>query len=237
MPSPPSSSSFDADMRRQTDLGAIWSAIKWGVLAALFLLWGFWLVFFPSPRAEPGSQLFGVAFLVGGAIGLAFIVRIALQRLTPGENALDKELSVFGDPNLVAAEIDVAFAGKRFRPRRVEIAGDWLCYVGKGLTVVRRLDRLIWAYKLRLSHRLNGIIPYRVSYDLIVWDRDGCATAIPGSSTAIDKTLQNLHVATPWLLLGYSETLKESWNSDRADLILYIDNQRQRHITTNVASE
>jgi hypothetical protein len=79
MPSPPSSSSFDADMRRQTDLGAIWSAIKWGVLAALFLLWGFWLVFFPSPRAEPGSQLFGVAFLVGGAIGLAFIVRIAVD--------------------------------------------------------------------------------------------------------------------------------------------------------------
>jgi len=138
----------------QTDLGAIWSAIKWGVLAALFLLWDSGL-FFPKSRAEPGSQLFGVAFLVGGAIGLAFIVRIALQRLTPGENALDKELSVFGDPNLVAAEIDVAFAGKRFRPVGRD-RGRLALLRRKRLTVVRRLDRLIWAYKLRLSHRLNG---------------------------------------------------------------------------------
>jgi hypothetical protein len=228
MPLPPSSRPFVADMRRQANLGTIWSAIKWGGLDALLLVWGFWLTFLPSPSADAGSQLLGIAFLIAAAIGMGFVVRIAMRRLSPGLHPLDKELSAVGESAAAAGEIEAAFMGRTFAPRRSQIAGGWFCYVGRGLTIVRRLDRLVWVYRLRVTHRLNGIIPYRVSHHLMLWSRDGSVTAISGPRARLDKELEDLRAAASWLLFGYSEPLKETWNSDRAELIAYVDSIRQR---------
>jgi len=196
----------------------------------LLLTWGFWLTFLPSPTAEAGSQLFGIALLIATAIGMVLVVRIAKRRLSPGLHPVDKELSAFGEPAAVSREIEAAFIGRTFAPRQSQIGGGWFCYVGRGLTIVRRLDRLVWAYRLRVSHRINGIIPYRVSHDLMLCSRDGSATAIPGPRARLDKELGDLRAAAPWLLFGYSERFKETWNSDRAELIAYVDGVRERHL-------
>lgn len=227
MPLPTSSTPFVAEMRRQADLGIIWKAIKWGGLAALVAIWGFWIILRPDPGAEADSQLVGIGLLIAGIVGLFFVVRTAIRRVVSGTHPLDKELAAFGDPAAVGRDIEAAFGARAFAPRRVQIAGPWLCYVGKGLTIVRRLDRLVWAYRLRISHRLNGIIPYRFSHDLMLWSRDGSGTAIPGPKARLDESLQTLHAAVPWLLMGYNDVIKESWNSDRSELIALVDARRR----------
>jgi len=39
-----------------------------------------------------------------------------------------------------------------------------------------------------------------------------------------------LHPAAPWLYIGYSEVLKESWNNDRADLIAGVDHRHNEEL-------
>ncbi len=214
-------------MRRQANLGTIWKTIKWGGLAGLLFVWGFVLTFLPGPQADPGSQLLGVGFLIGGGIALFFVAQTAIRRFTPGTHPLDKECAAFGDLAAVVRDIEAAFGGRAFAPRQAQIAGLWFCYVGKGLTIIRRLDRLVWAYRLRVSHRINGVIPYRVSHDLMLWSRDGSGTAIPGSKVRLDEDLEKVSTAAPWALIGYNETIKESWNSDRAELIQLVDARRR----------
>jgi len=34
----------------------------------------------------------------------------------------------------------------------------------------------------------------------------------------------------PWILFGYTDTLKESWNNDRQDLIAYVDQRRNETV-------
>ena len=92
------------------------------------------------------------------------------------------------------------------------------------------LDHLVWAYRLRVWHFLNGI-PYRLSHDLMLWNRDGSVTVVPGRKARHDEALEELRAAAPWLPLGYSEAIKETWNSDRAELIAFVDRARKPSIS------
>ncbi len=231
MPSQPSSGPFVADMRRQANLGTVWSAIKWGGFAALFFAGGAFafLASLQDGRGFTGSeaQWMCIFWATVGAIGLFFVVRTAKRRLSSGSHPLDKEFSAFGEPAAIARAIEAAFIGRTFAPRRSQIAGGWFCYVGRHLTIVRRLDRLVWAYRLRVWHLLNRIIPYRVSNDLMLWSRDGSGTAIPGSKARLGRALEDLRAAAPWLPIGYSAAIKETWNSDRAEFIAAVDQVRK----------
>lgn len=140
MPSQTSSGPFVADMRRRANLDTIWSTIKWGVLAALFIAIGYALTFLSAPEFTGDAiQWIGICLMTVTAILMILMLRADKRRLSPGSHPLDQELSVFGDPSAVARAIEGAFNGRTFAPRRCQIAGGWLCYVGKNLTIVRRL--------------------------------------------------------------------------------------------------
>ena len=79
------------------------------------------------------------------AIGLFFVVRSAKRRLRPGSHPLDNGLAGYGETGAVGGAIDAAFIGQTFASRRSQIAGGWFFHVGKRLTIVRRLDNLVWA--------------------------------------------------------------------------------------------
>jgi hypothetical protein len=100
-----------------------------------------------------------------------------------------------------------------------------VCYVGRGQVAIRRLDALVWAYIIRVTHKFNGI-PYRISNHLMLWGRDGTAVAISGNKSGLEKTITELRSSAPWLAFGYSEALKESWNADQREFIAYVEAQR-----------
>jgi hypothetical protein len=39
-----------------------------------------------------------------------------------------------------------------------------------------------------------------------------------------------LRQIAPWIIEGYSDTLKESWNADRRDFIALVDQRRVGHL-------
>jgi hypothetical protein len=87
-----------------------------------------------------------------------------------------------------------------------------------------------------VRHRIQGIIPYRTTNQLIAWDRTGRAAAIVLTKMEVESALEGLQVIAPWLLAGYSQTLKESWNNDREELIALVD-QRRKQSASEIRSE
>ncbi len=221
-------SGFVAKLRTQADLGVLWWTIKWGAVALLGVVWGLYLLATPDRSAQGVNKLWGVGILIAGFAGLAYVVRSGQHMRTPAGHPLDLELAAFGDTAAAARDIADDFAGKPFAARRVHVGRRWVCYAGRGQVTVRRLDALVWAYTVRLTHKLNGIIPYRVSNYLMLWGRDETAAAIAGPKSSLEKSMAELQASAPWLPLGYSEVLTESWNADRREFIAEVDARRRQ---------
>jgi hypothetical protein len=222
------STSFVEQMRARANLGLLWSSIKWGALDLAIGFWGYSIIASPEQKAEAGAGLLGAAFLIGAVAGMVFIVRRATKRLSASEHPLNLELAAYGEPAAIARAIDAEFAGRPFAPHRVNLARQWLCYVRKTQVTVRWIDQLVWGYSERIRHRMNYFIPYRpASYQVILWDRSGRAGVLPVRKADAAPALEALHQAVPWMLVGYTEVLKESWNADRGEFLAVVDARRR----------
>ena len=214
-------------MRSQANSGLLWSEIKWGALDLALAYWGFYLAVL-NGGSEAGARWFGAAMILAAVAGMAFLVKRARRLRSPAVHPLDRELAAYGNIVAVSNRINLDFKGHPFIARHVQVGTEWLCYAGKNQVTVRLIETLVWAYVERITHRLNMIIPYRpASYQLLLWDRYGRAAAIPISKRRSGKVLEAINKAAPWLFLGYSEALKESWNADRPDLISLVDARRE----------
>jgi len=231
------SEAFVEQMRAQTDRGSLWSDIKWGALVLALAALGTWFLVVGDPSSYVGSRLMGAGMLVGAAIGAFFIVRGAVRRRSPAGHPLNLQFAAYGEADAVAQDIEADFQGRRFVARRVQVGRRWLCYAGKGQITVQRLDRLVWVYTERVKHRINMFIPYRPSsYQLLLWDHNGRGAAVPVRKRGAPPALAALQNAVPWLFIGYSETLKESWNADRPEFISLVESRRQQALSRQSAS-
>ena len=219
-----STSHFLEAMRAQANAGLIWKYLKWGALDALLAIFGIAILI----AAGPGAVLIGGAMLIGSIIGgYLLLQKVRRVRSSPGY-PVDSQLAAIGTLSQLSIEIDRDFAGEQFAARRVHVSRRWLCYAGKGQVTIRPLDQLTWAYTERIKHRLNAIIPYRpASYQLFLWDRNGRAAAIPVKKNDAQACLTLLQKQAPWIFVGYNDTLKESWNSDRTEFLALVEARRQ----------
>jgi hypothetical protein len=102
-------------------------------------------------------------------------------------------------------------------PFRIE-GGNLVCKGSSG-EETHPLDLLIWAYAEQFSIRHR--------YQLVLWNRDAVATVLPVNAQFCNAALNRLRQAVPWMPVGFSNAMKESWNADRADLLELIDSYRQ----------
>jgi hypothetical protein len=211
--------SFVDQMRERVDQGTRQSALLWGFLDVLLGVWGI------SILGTSGSgPALGVAMIAGAVVGMVFIVRWTKGRLSPAAHPLVTQLLAYGDPAVVAAAVNAAFAGRQFVPRQLLLAGNWLCYARGTQVMIRHLDALVWAYGRRIKHRLNAVIPYRpATHELALFDRTHRVAMLPIPARDENAALQMLAQAAPWLVFGYSDMLNNTWNADNASFIAAVD--------------
>jgi hypothetical protein len=149
---------------------------------------------------------------------------------------VDLQLLAIGDMAEVSSQIEAAFSNQTFRPNQLYLSHRWICFGRGGVAIIRPIDSLIWTCVETVRHRIQGIIPYKTTNQLIVWDRTGRAAAIVLTKMEVQSAVASLQVIAPWLLAGYSQTLKESWNNDREELIALVD-QRRKQIAPGTSSE
>jgi hypothetical protein len=219
--------SFLRSMRTTGNRGAAWAFLKMSLLAASLAIVGFLALVTRQPDAGLGTRLLGNLVLLFAALLIYTMVRKYKAWLSPATHPLNTELATFGDPSAVSAEIEKEFSDQSFTARHLYVKGTWACYAGKGLIIIRRLDQLVWAYDEQIRHRLNALIPYRPnSHQLILWDRASRGAVLPISKRDVAAALAALKAAAPWVILGYNEALKESWNQDRREFLAMVDQRR-----------
>lgn len=156
--------------------------------------------------------------------GAAFWIRYLVRHAKKG-NPVDLQIAAFGNPQVVWQEIEADFVGQDFRTKRLYVGARWICYSRKTDIIVRRIDALIWAYIEKVKHKWN-FIPVGTTQQLILWERTGRGAALILNKKRAKEALPSLKTVAPWLLIGYTDVLKESWNNDREDLIAYVDRRR-----------
>jgi hypothetical protein len=213
--------SFVKGMRRKAGRAKIRSAIYWSLFGLVVLAVGCSIPFI-GPESMAAAI---VSAVVLGAVGL-FLIVSNVKSAREG-NPLDLQLRAAGDPEEVANQIELDFSSEPFRAGRLYLSPRWLCYVRRDVAIVRRIDSLVWAYLETVRHKIQGIIPYRTTHQLILWDRTGRGAAIILKKRDAEPALASLQAAAPWMFFGYTEVLKESWNNDRDDLVALVDQRRK----------
>jgi len=113
----------------------------------------------------------------------------------------------------------------------VRVGRLWLIAVSRWRVLVRFVPDLIWVYGQRTNYRkrINNVI-LSSSYAVIMWDRRARKATIKLEQRVADEVMAELQAKAPWLNIGYSDTLKEAWNNDRAELIALTDNRRELYL-------
>jgi hypothetical protein len=174
-----------------------------------------------------GNAAAGLLFAAGGMIWIFFAVRRIVRWRRPEGDPLNLQLKRYGAVDEVARSLEEDFAGQEFRTHHIYVGRHWLCYAWRKQVAVRRIDTLVWAYLEQVRKRLNYIIPLGTKNQMVLWSRDGRAAVLPmRKKKAVEAALNELRRVAPWMLVGYTDSIKESWNDDREDLIAVVDRSR-----------
>jgi hypothetical protein len=93
------------------------------------------------------------------------------------------------------------------------------CARGKELDV-QPLEDMAWAY-------IEKIVLHPTWQQLVIWNRKAQASVLPVRKHFIVRALERIENAAPWLPVGYSMALKESWNVDHRDFLAMVEDFRR----------
>jgi hypothetical protein len=217
-----SSTTFVDAMRRTVRLGHIRDAIGQVLVAFCFATFGsIYLAFASSLK----GYLTALAAMAGGIAWIVFAIRGVIKPDDP----FNTQIGAYGPPEVIAREVEQEFAGQSFRPRRIYVGRQWLCYAWKKELIACRIDTIVWAYREQARRRNSKGIPLRTSNRMVAWRRDGHGVVLPLRKVRdVQLALEALRRAAPWVFVGYTDALKESWNNDREDLVALSDDARGR---------
>jgi hypothetical protein len=180
-----------------------------------------------------GAALFGVLLIFLGlqldddasviefggglvAVSLVWIV-FKILRANTRRDRLAKSLIT-----ALAAHGEAAAGSDAFPDIPFWVGRDHIYCAGETEIEAQPLDRLVWTYAEAFL-----IFGFFRRYQLALWNRDAVATVLPVSKRFRDAALNRIRQAAPWMPVGYSISMKESWNSDHAELLALVDSHRQ----------
>ncbi len=173
-----------------------------------------------SPRDLP--EIAGLAALFAAPAGAAAWLIWRLRRHSgEARQALRWAILQLGDFDSVAIEIESDFAGREVTRSPIQVGRKWLCYVRGDVAVARRLEAFTWIHGERAVSRLFVIVP-----QLTLWTRFGPDINLPMRLAHLNTCLAEIARAAPWLPVGYSPAIENTWNTDRAELIQAVDQAR-----------
>jgi hypothetical protein len=126
-------------------------------------------------------------------------------------------------------ELETAAAGGAFPDVPLWVGRDHVYFAGKSEVEVQSIAQLLWAYAekfytLGLPGYTFGL---RARYQLVLWNRDAVATVLPVRKRFLDASLNCIRQGAPWMPVGYTVAMAESWNTDHADLLALIASHRE----------
>ena len=214
--------SFIETFRARAEPGFLWRDVKAGAGAVALTAVG---IAAASSSEGAGNQIVSYLAIAGGLVWLGYVARRYLARRQFATNPIGLALAGLGAVDATKAEVDGDFAGRVLDGSPLMVGSRFLCFAARGQAVILPLDQILWAYHEVVRHSVN-MIPTGRSHQLVLWKRNGEADVLPLALPEVDSCVKKLAAAAPWLPIGYSDVLKESWNADRPEFIAMVDARR-----------
>jgi hypothetical protein len=170
----------------------------------------------PRIAQESDRDIFAVFFLIGVTLGAGAIVWIgffvwkANRRRRILSALLSAAMSAHGDTQVVC---------DYFPDIPVCVSEKWIYCAREREVDVQPLEQMVWSYAEYFIQRFH--------YQLVIWNRDACANVMPIRKRYLKAALERLQHCAPWLPVGYSQTMKESWNADHREFLALVASCRQ----------
>lgn len=212
--------SFIDQMRAKAEPGYLWRDAKHLAGAVLLFIWGVYGLSITTDSVAVSWLL-----LLGGLAWAAYVVYRYRARQDPAHHPLGLALAAIGERMTVTADVERDFTSRTLDALPLQVGKRFICFARKAQVLVLPLEQIMWAYPEVVRHSMN-MIPTGRSHQLVLWKRDGSADNLPLAKADVEPCVARLREAAPWLPVGYSEPLKESWNADRAEFIAMVDAAR-----------
>jgi len=166
--------------------------------------------------------------IIVALLAALWFLYVGLMRLTePQTHRIWKRLGREGDAALTAAAINEEFDRPHTTLGTAHITSHWLIDARPTTLKATRLEDVVWAYQKVTRRRVNGI-PVGTTYEAYVWDRYNTITSFQSGQQTILNTLQLIHEAAPWAVMGYDQAKQTLWHKNR---LTFIEAVRQRRET------
>jgi hypothetical protein len=186
------------------------------------------------PFMLDAKEDFRTSGYIGLGIGLIvlvvclWLIFVALQRRgNPAKHPIMRALERFGDPEIVASEIENDMILDQQHYGKLCLTRNWLLDMNGGAFQATRLKDLAWIYKSITQHRTNGI-PTGKAYGAYFWDRHGVLVNITGKENQVEAMLEAVSQRIPWVLAGHTDELLSVWNNNRASFLAAVDERKQQ---------
>jgi hypothetical protein len=176
----------------------------------------------------PGYFGLGIG-AIAGLIGAINLGNWKKRQENINLHPIAKKLSDYGQAEIVADEIDREFSRQNvIAHKETKISDNWLFQKQTYGIELKKVTDLMWMYFQVTQHRTN-FIPTGKTYAVILHDRHGEKVEIPGSEAQVMQLIEQIYTKAPWIMLGHTDEIKLAWEKDRANLIAFVDENRQQH--------
>jgi hypothetical protein len=147
--------------------------------------------------------------------------------INPVEHQILKGLARYGDITQLVTEVEEElFEGEKpLKVEKIKFTKNWLLKDKFGSFDAIRLDSIVWYYKHITQHYINGI-PSGKTVAIYIFDKTGKQVTVSASMKKVDTMLRAIYEHTPWAIVGYSEQIKQGWDSQRASLIEAVEQRK-----------
>ena len=135
----------------------------------------------------------------------------------------DQVLASGGNAQSLSDEIERDFSGLPVTRSPFHVGRKWCLYVRGKIVVLLPIQSLVWAYG---DDAVLADNPIFKAPQIVLWRPQG-----PGLNLAVTKAeataaMKQLAQAAPWLPVGYSPAMVETWNNDHPNLIAMVHRAR-----------
>lgn len=158
----------------------------------------------------PG-YIVGLILLAVMGLSIFGLFRVLARRADISKHPIMQALGRYGDPSIIVKEVEGEMALGSEKVGNVELTYKWAVLSTKTNFEAMRLKDAVWIYKTITQHRTNGI-PTGKSYAALIYDKHGKVMTVNAKQDKVDDMLNAIYQRAPWVIAGYSEDLKKTWN-------------------------
>lgn len=160
-------------------------------------------------------------------IGFGTFGYISLDRMQfPHKHPIHKALARFGEPGVVADEIDREVALSGVNPKAgLHMTDRWVVLRNAGFKFTRFQD-MVWAYPKVTTTRMYGVVPISRTTELIWLDRHGQQFSMQVKQKELETLMMFFAERAPGIVLGYKKDIEQLWNQNRAQFVAMVDQRR-----------